>query len=148
MSKTLASVMMVAAVALAVAGCGGTAAEDYERTSEAQAARVAGEVFRDPALRDALQLNSETAARFKNELDANALPGEAPVTAPAAAPAAAPATEPAAPAAAETPAAETSPAPATEAPAPETPATEAPAGEAPATETPAPEAPAAEGDSM
>ncbi|HOI56950.1 MAG TPA: hypothetical protein PLP01_16990, partial [Phycisphaerae bacterium] len=66
MSKTLVSMMMAAVVALAVAGCGGTPTEDYERTSDAQAANAAGEVFRDPALRDALQLNPEIAGQFKN----------------------------------------------------------------------------------
>lgn len=140
MSKTLVSMMMAAVVALAVAGCGGTPTEDYERTSDAQAANAAGEVFRDPALRDALQLNPEIAGQFKNELDANALPGDTTAPAPAPAPAATPVTEPAPAPATETPAAET--------PATETPATETPAAETPATETPAAETPAAEGDSM
>ena len=150
MSKTLVSMMMAAVVALAVAGCGGTPTEDYERTSDAQAANAAGEVFRDPALRDALQLNPEIAGQFKNELDASALPGDTAAPVPAPAPAATPVTEPAPAPATETPAAETPAAetPATETPATETPATETPAAETPATETPAAETPAAEGDSM
>jgi len=111
MFRTIFGVWVVAIALVALAGCG---AQEPETPEQSETARKAAnyEVFKDPAVREALKSDPAAGEKYSRELERNALPGEAPSTGAVETPPVTPGgeTPPAggetAPAAGETPAAE------------------------------------------